>query len=68
VKRIGRNRLVRNALYAIGASGEAALMPAAAQRLDDKDETVREAARWALAELSPCRSNSGPAAPRSDRP
>lgn len=68
VKRIGRDRLVRNALYAIGASGEAALMPAAAQRLDDKDETVREAARWALAELSPCRSNSGPAAPRSDRP
>ncbi len=68
VKRIGRDRLVRNALYAIGASGEAALMPAAAQRLDDKDETVREAARWALAELSPCRSNSGPAGPRSDRP
>jgi epoxyqueuosine reductase len=51
VKRIGRDRFVRNVLYAIGNSGDRALMAAAAARLDDADETVREAARWALETL-----------------
>jgi epoxyqueuosine reductase len=53
VKRIGRNRFVRNVLYAIGNSGDPSLIPAATARLADEDETVRDAAAWALARLSP---------------
>ncbi|MBV9993918.1 MAG: tRNA epoxyqueuosine(34) reductase QueG [Caulobacteraceae bacterium] len=51
IKRIGRDRFVRNVLYAIGNSGEPALAPAAAARLGDACETVREAAQWALEKL-----------------
>ena len=52
VKRIGRDRFVRNVLYAIGNSGDATLIPVAEARLADEDETVRDAAAWALARLS----------------
>ncbi|HEY5070677.1 MAG TPA: tRNA epoxyqueuosine(34) reductase QueG [Caulobacteraceae bacterium] len=48
IKRIGRDRLVRNALYAIGNSGDPALAAAARARRDDPSEVVREAAVWAL--------------------
>lgn len=51
VKRIGRDRLVRNVLYAIGNSGDPALAPAALALLDDPDPAVRDAAEWALARL-----------------
>jgi epoxyqueuosine reductase len=51
VKRIGRNRFLRNVLIAIGNSGDAALMPSAQARLADEDEVVREAANWAAAQL-----------------
>ena len=51
IKRIGRNRFVRNVLYAIGNSGEARLADAARALLDDPDPTVADAARWALARL-----------------
>jgi epoxyqueuosine reductase len=51
VKRIGRRRFVRNVLYAIGNSGNAALIPAAEALLEDEDDTVRDAAEWALARL-----------------
>jgi epoxyqueuosine reductase len=44
---------VRNVLYAIGNSADAALIPAAEARLTDEDETVRDAARWALDQLAP---------------
>jgi epoxyqueuosine reductase len=47
IKRIGRNRFVRNVLYAIGNSGDAALLPVARGLTDDEDDTVRDAARWA---------------------
>jgi epoxyqueuosine reductase len=67
VRRIGRDRLVRNALYAIGASGDPSLAGAAQARLEDDNAVVREAASWALAELSPGRSSSGPAKSRSGR-
>jgi len=53
VKRIGRNRFVRNCLYAAGNSGEAALLPAVHPLLDDADAVVADAARWACARLSP---------------
>jgi epoxyqueuosine reductase len=52
VKRIGRDRFVRNVLIAIGNSGDAALRPAAAGLLADPHPVVAEAAAWALARLS----------------
>jgi epoxyqueuosine reductase len=54
VKRIGRARFVRNVLYAIGNSGDPALAEAARTLLEDPDATVRDAAGWALAQLTPC--------------
>jgi len=51
IKRIGRDRFVRNVLYAIGNSGDAALAGAARAVLEDADETVRDAARWSLSRL-----------------
>ncbi|HLZ83025.1 MAG TPA: tRNA epoxyqueuosine(34) reductase QueG [Caulobacteraceae bacterium] len=51
IKRIGRDRFVRNVLYAIGNSGDPSLVPAARARLDDADPTVRDAARWAVDRL-----------------
>lgn len=52
VKRIGRNRFVRNVLYAIGNSGDAALIPSATALLDDPDPVVRDAAAWAVSRLT----------------
>jgi epoxyqueuosine reductase len=52
VKRIGRDRLVRNVLYAIGNSGDPALAEAARARLGDDGQVVREAATWALERLA----------------
>jgi len=51
VKRIGRDRFVRNVLYAIGNSGDLSLVPAAQALLDDPDPAVADAARWALGQL-----------------
>jgi epoxyqueuosine reductase len=52
VKRIGRDRFVRNVLYAVGNSGDLALTEAARARLGDDCETVRDAAAWALSRLA----------------
>ena len=51
IKRIGRNRMMRNCLIAAGNSGEAGLRAAVAPLLDDPDPVVAEAAEWALARL-----------------
>lgn len=51
IKRIGRDRFVRNVLYAIGNSGDAALMPTAQGLTEDADATVADAARWAVEQL-----------------
>jgi len=51
VKRIGRDRFVRNVLYAVGNSGDAALAEVARARLDDASDGVRDAAAWALERL-----------------
>ena len=51
IKRIGRDRFVRNVLYAIGNSGEASLHAVAARLTQDPDEAVADAARWACARL-----------------
>ncbi|MBS0476983.1 MAG: tRNA epoxyqueuosine(34) reductase QueG [Proteobacteria bacterium] len=52
VKRIGRNRFVRNCLYAAGNSGDATLAPLIKALTGDPDPVVAEAATWALGELS----------------
>lgn len=51
VKRIGRDRFVRNVLVAIGNSGDAALVPLVKARLADPSAGVRGAAVWALGRL-----------------
>jgi epoxyqueuosine reductase len=51
VKRIGRDRFVRNVLIAIGNSNEAALAQQAERLLDDESPLVRGAAVWALSQL-----------------
>ena len=51
VKRIGRDRFVRNVMIAIGNSGEVSLAPAAMDGLHDDCALVRGAAIWALSRL-----------------
>jgi epoxyqueuosine reductase len=51
IKRIGRDRFVRNVLYAIGNSGDAALIEVAGRLTDDAAPLVRGAAVWALSRL-----------------
>jgi epoxyqueuosine reductase len=51
VKRIGRDRFIRNVLYAVGNSGDPALIPAATRLLDDDAPVVRGAAVWASRRL-----------------
>ncbi len=51
VKRIGRDRFIRNVLIAIGNSGDAALAQEAERLLDDESALVRGAAVWALSQL-----------------
>ncbi len=51
IKRIGRDRFVRNVLYAIGNSGDKALAAAVRPLASDGDDTVKDAAIWALERL-----------------
>jgi epoxyqueuosine reductase len=51
VKRIGRDRFLRNVLIAIGNSGSPDLKPAATAALADPSPLVRGAAVWALSRL-----------------
>jgi len=51
IKRIGRDRMLRNVLYAIGNSGSPELADAARLHLRDPDPAVAEAAAWALGQL-----------------
>ena len=55
VKRIGRDRFVRNVLIAIGNSGDATLGAEAERLLGDASPLVRGAAVWALGRLDPAR-------------
>ena len=55
VKRIGRNRFVRNVLIAIGNSGDADLAGEAERLLGDASPLVRGAAIWALGRLDRAR-------------
>jgi len=53
IKRIGRNRFLRNVMIAIGNSGDAALADCAKAALKDSSALVRGAAIWALSQLLP---------------
>ncbi len=58
IKRIGRDRFVRNVIVALGNSGsqktdKTGLADVCIQRLDDASPLVRGAAVWALGSLSP---------------
>jgi epoxyqueuosine reductase len=52
VKRIGRDRFIRNVLVAIGNSADSTLAHAAQRLLDDASPLVRGAAVWALSRLA----------------
>jgi epoxyqueuosine reductase len=52
VKRIGRDRFVRNVLIAIGNSNDSTLAVEAERLLDDESPLVRGAAVWALSQLT----------------
>lgn len=52
IKRIGRDRFIRNVLYAIGNSGDVGLTSIPVELVNDPDETVADAARWAVTQLS----------------
>ena len=68
IKRIGRDRFVRNVLIATGNSGEAALAGEARALLDDGSPLVRAMAVWALGELAPddARRRAGAALEREE--
>lgn len=55
IKRIGRDRFVRNVLIALGNAGNAALAQPVTPLLDDDSALVRGAAVWALFRLDPAR-------------
>jgi epoxyqueuosine reductase len=59
IKRIGRNRMVRNAAIAAGNSGRAELAPVLRGLLGDDDKVVAEAAEWALSRLGSSPSIDG---------
>ena len=52
IKRVGRDRFVRNCLIAAGNSGNAALEGPVRELLGDPDPVVAEAAEWALERLT----------------
>jgi epoxyqueuosine reductase len=53
VKRIGRDRFLRNVLVAIGNSADPALRTTAQEHADDLNPVVADAARWAAERLAP---------------
>jgi epoxyqueuosine reductase len=51
IKRIGRNRMIRNCLVAAGNSRDGGLEPHILPHLADPDPVVAEAAAWAMEKL-----------------
>ena len=58
IKRIGRDRFVRNCLIAAGNSGEVELLAQVEPLLADPDPVVAETAQWAAERLAPLSSPS----------
>jgi epoxyqueuosine reductase len=52
IKRIGRNRFIRNVAIAIGNSANPALLPTAQSLTTDPDPAIAESAQWALTALT----------------
>jgi len=52
IKRVGRDRFVRNCLIAVGNSSESGLLPEAERLLADDSPLVRGAAVWAFSRLA----------------
>ena len=52
IKRIGRDRFVRNVLYAIGNSGSGRLRDSASKLTDDPNPVIADAAKWACERLA----------------
>lgn len=59
IKRIGRNRMVRNAAIAAGNSGDPTLIAPLERLRSDEDPVVAEAAGWALDRLAISRRRDG---------
>ena len=51
IKRIGRDRFLRNVLYAVGNSGDSTFLLALEPHVNDPDPVVADAASWAKARL-----------------
>ncbi|HKV15065.1 MAG TPA: 4Fe-4S double cluster binding domain-containing protein, partial [Reyranella sp.] len=69
IKRIGRDRFLRNVAYALGNSGAPEqVLPAIERLLADRSPLVRGAAVWALARLSPLRAKAGGSASNETDP
>ena len=51
IKRIGRDRFLRNVAYAIGNSKKSELIPAVEPLINDPDPVLADAAGWAIARL-----------------
>lgn len=64
VKRIGRDRFVRNCLIAAGNGGDVGLAPQVEALARDPDPAVADAARWALAKILPVGGADGEVAAR----
>jgi len=64
IKRIGRDRFIRNVLIAAGNSGDANLVAACRRVLDDPSPLVRGAAAWAQSQLLDARNFANLAASR----
>jgi len=52
IKRIGRDQFIRNVLYAIGNSADISLAPSAQAHMDAHNPIIKDAAKWAIAQLS----------------
>ena len=52
IKRIGRDRMIRNCLIAAGNSGDLSLVESARRHLTDPSPVIADAARWALDQLA----------------
>ncbi len=59
IKRIGRDRFLRNVAYAVGNSGAPALMATARDLARDADPVVAEAGQWAVRRLEGLEGGTG---------
>ena len=61
IKRTKRSGLRRNALIAIGNSGDQSLLPVSERAYDDSDPVIAESAQWVKGQLGNSRSSNGSA-------